>query len=42
MRGNPTDLEIQQMLGVLIDSTTAIQYVNNNENWKRNRKRRVE
>ena len=42
MRGNPTDLEVQQMLGVLIDSTTAIQYVNNNENWKRNRKRRVE
>ena len=42
MRGNPTDLEVQQMLGVLIDSTTAIQYVNDNENWKRNRKRRVE
>ena len=42
MRGNPTDLEVQQMIGVLIDSTTAIQYVNNNENWKRNRKRRVE
>ncbi len=42
LRGNPTDLEVQQMLGVLIDSTTAIQYVNNNENWKRNRKRRVE
>ncbi|MBJ24200.1 MAG: rRNA methyltransferase [Euryarchaeota archaeon] len=42
LRGNPTDLEVQQMLGVLIDSTTAIQHVNNNENWKRNRKRRVE
>ena len=42
LRGNPTDLEVQQMLGVLIDSTTAIQYVNNNEKWKRNRKRRVE
>ncbi|MBJ99913.1 MAG: rRNA methyltransferase [Euryarchaeota archaeon] len=42
LRGNPTDLEVQQMLGVLIDSTTAIQYVNDNENWKRNRKRRVE
>ncbi|MAS63315.1 MAG: rRNA methyltransferase [Euryarchaeota archaeon] len=42
LRGNPTDLEVQQMLGVLIDSTTAIQYANNNENWKRNRKRRVE
>ncbi len=42
MRGNPTDLEVKQMLGVLIDSTTAIQFVNNNEDWKRNRKRRVE
>ena len=42
LRGNPTDLEVQQMLGALIDSTTAIQYVNNNEKWKRNRKRRVE
>ena len=42
LRGNPTDLEVQQMLGALIDSTTEIQYVNNNEKWKRNRKRRVE
>ncbi|RAH13657.1 MAG: RNA methyltransferase [Methanobacteriota archaeon] len=42
MRGNPTDLEVQQMLGVLIDSTTAIQFLNKNEDWKRNRKRRVE
>ncbi len=42
MRGEPTNLEIEQMLGVLIDSTTAIQYANDDENWKRNRKRRVE
>ena len=42
LRGEPTNLEVEQMLGVLIDSTTAIQYLNDNENWKRNRKRRVE
>ena len=42
LRGNPTDLEVQQILGVLIDSTTAIQYSKNDENWKSNRKRRVE
>lgn len=42
LRGNPTDLEIQQILGVLIDSTTAIQYSKKDDNWKRNRKRKVE
>ena len=42
LRGEPTNLEVEQMLGVLIDSTTAIQYANNDEKWKRNRKRRVE
>ena len=42
LRGEPTNQEIEQMLGVLVDSTTAIQYANNDENWKRKRKRRVE
>jgi len=42
LRGNPTNLEVQQILGVLIDSTTAIQYSKKDEKWKRNRKRRVE
>ena len=42
LRGEPTNLEVEQMLGVLIDSTTAIQYANKDDNWKKNRKRRVE
>jgi len=41
LRGLPTDLEAERIIGALIQSTTALEYSNKNENWKRDRRKRI-
>ena len=41
LRGLPTDLEAERIIGALIQATTALEYSNQNENWKRYRRKRI-
>jgi len=41
LRGLPTDLEAERIIGALIQSTTALEYSNKNDNWKRDRRKRI-
>ena len=41
LRGLPTDLEAERIIGALIQATTALEYSNQNENWKRDRRKRI-
>ena len=40
-RGLPTDLEAERLIGALIQATTALEFAKNDENWKRNRRKRI-
>ena len=42
MMSSPTEDEVTRLIGGLIDATTALQYTNDDENWKKNRRRRIE
>ena len=42
MMSSPTKDEVTRLIGGLIDATTSLQYLSDDENWKRNRRRRVE
>jgi len=42
MKGLPNDLEAQQLIGALVEATTALQKVSGDEEWKRGRRRRLE
>ena len=42
MKSSPTNDEVTRLIGGLIDATTSLQYTINDENWKKNRRRRVE
>ena len=41
LRGMPLDVEAQRLLSAFVDSTTALQKLNNDEDWLRNRRKRV-
>lgn len=41
LRGLPTDMEAERLIGALIQATTALEFANNDENWKRNRRKRI-
>ena len=41
MRGIPLDTEAERMIGSLVQATTALQKVSGDENWKRERRKRV-
>ncbi len=41
MRGLPIDSEAERMIGTLVQATTALQKVSNDEDWKRDRRKRV-
>lgn len=41
MRGIPLDTEAERMIGSLVQATTALQKVSGDENWKRDRRKRV-
>ena len=42
MMSSPTSDEITRLIGGLIDATTALQYTHDNDDWKKNRRRRIE
>ncbi len=42
MMSSPTNDEVTRLIGGLIDATTSLQYSSDDENWKKNRRRRVE
>ena len=42
MMSSPTNDEVTRLIGGLIDATTSLQYLADDENWKKNRRRRVE
>ena len=42
MMSSPTKDEVTRLIGGLIDATTSLQYLADDENWKKNRRRRVE
>lgn len=42
MMATPTEDEVTRLIGGLIDATTALQYTNGDENWKKNRRRRID
>jgi len=42
MMSSPTNDEVTRLIGGLIDATTSLQYSANDDNWKKNRRRRVE
>jgi hypothetical protein len=42
MRGMPIDVEAQQMLSVLVEATTAMQRLADDDQWRRQRRRRIE
>ena len=41
MRSMPTEGEANRMIGGLLDATTAIQYVQSNEEWRSKRRRKI-
>ncbi len=42
MRGMPLDAEAQQLLSVLVEATTAMQKLSEDDEWRRQRRRRIE
>ena len=42
LRGLPNDDEAQQLIGALVQATTALQKVSDDDNWKRGRRKRIE
>lgn len=42
MMSSPTNDEVTRLIGGLIDATTSLQYSVDDDNWKKNRRRRVE
>ena len=42
MKSSPTNDEVTRLIGGLIDATTSLQYTTNDDNWKKNRRRRIE
>ena len=42
MMSSPTDDEVTRLIGGLIDATTSLQYSVDDDNWKKNRRRRIE
>ncbi len=42
MMSSPTNDEVTRLIGGLIDATTSLQYCSNDENWEKNRRRRLE
>ena len=42
MMSAPTEDEVTRLIGGLIDATTSLQFANNDENWQKNRRRRIE
>ena len=42
MRGMPLDVEAQQLLSVLVEATTAMQKLSEDDEWRRKRRRRIE
>ena len=42
MMSAPTEDEVTRLIGGLIDATTSLQFANNDENWKKDRRRRIE
>jgi len=41
LKGNPSTDELSRLIGAFVESTTALQYVNGDESWKKNRRKRV-
>ena len=41
MRGLPINSEAERMIGALVQATTALQKVSGNEEWRRERRKRV-
>ena len=41
MRGSPIDSEAERMIGALVQATTALQKVQDDDEWKRGRRKRV-
>ena len=41
LRGLPIDSEAERLIGAFVQATTALQKVANDENWRRERRKRV-
>ena len=41
MRSMPTEDEVTRLIGGILDATTALQYVEGNEIWRRERRRKI-
>ena len=41
LRSMPTEDEATRLIGGILDATTALQYVNGNDEWKRQRRRKI-
>lgn len=41
MRSMPTEDEVTRLIGGILDATTALQYVEGNETWRRERRRKI-
>ena len=41
MRSSPTGDEVTRLIGGILDATTALQYVDGNEMWRRGRRRKI-
>ena len=42
MMSSPTEDEVTRLIGGLIDATTSLQYSSGDDNWRKNRRRRIE
>lgn len=42
LRGRPLDNEAQRLIGALVEATTALQKLQDDEHWKRGRRKRIE
>ena len=41
MRSTPTEDEATRLIGGILDATTALQYVEGNDAWRRERRRKI-
>ena len=41
MRSSPTEDEATRLIGGILDATTALQYVEGNDMWRRGRRRKI-
>jgi len=41
MRSMPTEDEVTRLIGGILDATTALQFVEGNEGWRRERRRKI-